>query len=214
MNSKHKLKIIDFYFITDSKLTKKDIFEDAKSAIKAGVKIIQYREKDKSTKEMVKEATILKKICKDNALFLVNDRIDVAMAVNADGVHLGKDDMPYDIARLLLGNNKIIGLTVHNIKEAIQAKNIGADYVGASPIFKTKTKLDAGIPAGLSLIKKIKQKKDIPVIGIGGINLNNVTSVIQAGADSAVAISAVVTKDNVEKECRSFIKKIKLGLVR
>jgi len=203
------LKDIDFYFITDSRLTKKGIIKDVKSAIDAGVKIIQYREKDKSTKEMISEAAKIKDICKEKAIFLINDRVDVALSVNADGVHLGSEDIPYNMARILLGHDKIIGLTVHNIEEAIYAETIGANYVGASPIFKTTTKLDAGKAAGLKLIKDIKKKIDIPIVAISGIDLYNIKDVIEAGADSAVAISAVVTKDDVTKECEKFINMIK-----
>jgi len=206
---KQKLENIDFYFVTDSKLTKKTVIEDVKAAVKAGVKIIQYREKEKPTRLMIEEATKIKELCKNKAFFLINDRVDVALAVNADGVHLGTDDIHYGTARVLLGHDKIVGLTVHNIEEAIAAESLGADYVGASPIFDTKTKLDAGKAAGLKLIKDIKAKINIPVVAIGGINLDNVASVIDAGADAAVAISAVVTKDNVEEECKKFIKIIK-----
>ena len=206
---KQKLKNIDFYFTTNSKLTKKNVIEDVKAAVKAGVKIIQYREKEKSTRDMIEEAAEIKEICKDKAIFLINDRVDVALAVNSDGVHLGLDDMPYQTARSLLGHDKIIGLTVHNINEAIHAETLGADYVGASPIFNTTTKLDAGEAAGLELIKEIKQKINIPMVAIGGISLDNAASVIEAGADAAAAISAVVTKDDVEEECKKFIKIIK-----
>ena len=204
-----KLNEIDFYFITDSKLTKKSIIKDVESALIAGVKIIQYREKEKSTKQMVEEAIQIKDRCKDKAIFLINNRVDVALASNADGVHLGQDDMPFGTARLLLGHDKIVGLTVHNVDEALIAQEIGADYVGASPIFETKTKLDAGNASGIKLIEDIKQNINIPIVGIGGINLDNVESVIRAGANAAVAISSVVTKDDVEEECRKFIVKIR-----
>jgi len=204
-----RLSEIDFYFITDSKLTKKTIIEDVEAALIAGVKIIQYREKEKSTKEIVEEAYQIKELCRDRALFIINDRLDIALAVNADGVHLGQEDMPYGTARLMLGHDKIIGLTVHNIEEAVIAQSLGADYIGASPIFETKTKMDAGNAVGLRLIKEIKPKVNIPIVAIGGISLNNVASVIKAGADSAVAISAVVTKEDVEEECRRFIVNIR-----
>ena len=203
------LKDIDFYFITDSKLTKNTVLEDVKAVLKSGVKVVQYREKEKSTREMVEEAAKIKGLCKNKAFFLINDRVDVALAVNADGVHLGQDDMPYKIARLLLGHDKIIGLTAHNVEEAIQAEKLGADYIGVSPIFETKTKLDAGKAAGLMLIKDVKKKIGIPIIAIGGINLDNVASVVEAGTDGVAAISAVVTKDDVELECKKFINKIK-----
>lgn len=202
---KEKLEDMDLYFITDSRLTRKTVLEDVKSAIRAGVKIIQYREKGGSTGDMIKEAKATGELCKkNNVLFIINDRVDIVLAVDADGVHLGNKDMTYSIARKILGSKKIIGLTVHNIREAVEAERIGADYVGVSPIFETKTKLDAGRPAGLKLIKDIKKAIKIPFVAIGGINENNLGSVIEAGARSIAAISAIVTKDNVEKECKKF----------
>lgn len=207
---KEKLEDMDLYFITDSRLTRKTVLEDVKSAIRAGVKIIQYREKGGSTGDMIKEAKATGELCKkNNVLFIINDRVDIVLAVDADGVHLGNKDMTYSIARKILGSKKIIGLTVHNIREAVEAERIGADYVGVSPIFETKTKLDAGRPAGLKLIKDIKKAIKIPLVAIGGINENNIGSVIEAGARSIAAISAIVTKDNVEKECKKFREVIK-----
>ncbi len=206
---KSALNNIDLYFITDNKLTKKTILDDVKSAIKAGVKIIQYREKEKPTRAMYEEAKEIKKLCnKNNVLLIINDRIDIALAVDADGVHLGNDDIPYNKARELLPD-KIIGLTVHNAREAIEAENLGADYIGVSPIFETKTKLDAGPAAGLKLIEQVKKAVKIPFVAIGGINLENIDKVIKAGAKSAAVISAIVTKDDVEAECRKFIDKLR-----
>ena len=205
---KNSMDKVNLYFITDSKLTKKSVLDDVKSAVKAGVKIVQYREKEKSTKEMIEEAKRIKDICdKNNVIFLINDRVDICLAVNADGAHLGSDDMPYSTARSLLPD-KIIGLTAHNAEEAIEAEKIGADYIGVSPIFETKTKLDAGKPAGLQLIKEVKKRVKIPFAAIGGINLENLNSVLEAGAKSVVAISAIVTKEDVEGECKKFIKMI------
>ncbi|MBA7578833.1 Thiamine-phosphate synthase [subsurface metagenome] len=202
---KEKLEDMDLYFITDSRLTRKTILEDVKSAILAGVKIIQYREKGESTGDMIKEAKEIGEFCKkNNVLFIINDRVDIVLAVDADGVHLGNKDMTYSMARKILESKKIIGLTIHNIREAVEAERLGADYVGVSPIFETKTKLDAGRPAGLKLIKGIKEAIKIPFVAIGGINENNLGSVIEAGARSIAAISAIVTKDNVEKECKKF----------
>ena len=147
----NKLNDIDFYLVTDSTLSKNGIFSDVKDALKAGCKIIQYREKKKSTKAMINEAEKIKKMCKNNALFLVNDRADVSLAVNADGIHIGQDDIPYKSARKLLGNNKLIGQTVHNLDEAIKAENLGVDYVGVAPIFKTDTKEDLKPPCGIEM---------------------------------------------------------------
>lgn len=192
-----------YYFITDSKMSRAGNTSDVKSALAAGVKVIQYRNKISGTKEMYDEALKLKSMCKD-ALFLVNDRLDIALSVNADGVHLGCDDMPYAVARKLLGRNKIIGLTVHSLREARQAQKAGADYVGVSPIFATKTKTDAGRPLGIGLLKEIRKCVSIPIIAIGGINLSNAKEVVLAGADGLCAIRAVVTKSDAKKEIEKF----------
>ncbi len=199
-------KGIDFYFITDSSLSRNGILDDVGKAVKSGCKIIQYREKNKSHKEMIDEAEKIKKICEDNdVILIINDRVDVALAVDADGVHLGHEDESYFHARKLLGNDKIIGLTSHNVQEAAEAEKIGADYVGLSPIFATATKKDAGNPCGTEIITKVREKISIPIVAIGGITKQNVAEVIKAGADSAAAISAVLSGD-VEKEVSDFIK--------
>lgn len=197
--------IKSYYFITDSNLSRAGNASDVKSAIAAGVKIIQYREKSLDTKKIIKEARIVRKICK-SAIFLINDRVDVALAVNADGVHIGNEDISYDLARRLLGGDKIIGVTVHTIKEAIRAEKMGANYIGVSPIFRTFTKKDAGVPAGVRLIKELRGRVSIPIVAIGGINLSNVRQVVRAGADAFCAISAVVTKADVKSEIKKFQK--------
>ena len=201
------LKDIDLYFINDSSLSKKSNTDDIRAAIRAGAKIVQYREKQKTTKDMVEEAGKIKNICQDT-LLLINDRIDICLAVDADGVHLGQGDMPYEMARKILGG-RIIGITAHNIEEAIEAEKKGADYIGLSPIFETKTKPDAGKPSGIRLIEDEKKKVGIPMVVIGGLNKGNIASVINAGADSCAVISAIITKDDVEKEAKCFIETIK-----
>jgi thiamine-phosphate pyrophosphorylase len=202
---KEKLNDMDLYFITDSRLTRRTVLEDVESAVGAGVKIIQYREKDLNTREMTDEAKKIGQLCRKNdVLFIINDRVDIALAVDADGVQLGNEDMPYQDARRLLGDKKIIGLTVHDVGEAIEAERIGADYIGISPIFETNTKPDAGTPSGVDLIKYIKKTVKIPFVAIGGINQDNVKSVLEAGARSIAVISAIVTKDDVMKECKKF----------
>ena len=166
----NKLDDIGFYFITDSKLSKNKIFSDVENALKAGCRIIQYREKKKSTKDMINEAKLLKKICDSRAIFLVDDRVDVALAVDADGVHIGQEDIPLETARKLLGNDKIIGLTVHNLEEAIKAEKLGVDYVGLAPIFKTYTKENVCKPIGTEMIEIVRKNVSIPIVAVGGIN--------------------------------------------
>jgi len=188
-----------YYFITDADLSRKGNASDVKAAVSAGVSVVQYREKCVSSKKMYEEALVLRRICKD-ITFIVNDRVDVALAVGADGVHLGQCDLPLDVARKMLGRKKIIGVTVHSVKEAQEAQKTGADYLGVSPIFITSTKSDAGRPVGVKMIKAIKNKVNIPIIAIGGINFSNLKDILAAGADGFCAISCVVTKRDVRKE--------------
>lgn len=192
-----------YYFITDSGLSRAGNLSDVLQAEACGVRIVQYRNKTADTLAMYEEAVRLREICR-KALFLVNDRIDIALAAQADGVHLGQSDMPYRAARRLLGPEKVIGITVHNLAEALKAEEAGADYLGVSPIFATSTKSDAGKPSGIALIEEIRARVDIPLIAIGGINLANAPQVVEAGADGLCAISAVVAGDDVSTEIRKF----------
>ncbi|MFH1640756.1 MAG: thiamine phosphate synthase [Candidatus Omnitrophota bacterium] len=195
--------MIGYYFITDAGLSLSGNISDVKNALSAGVKFVQYRAKHLNSKDMYEEALKLRKLCK-RAIFLVNDRVDIALAVNADGVHLGQYDLPYETARKLLGKKKIIGITVHKIEEAKKAQRLGADYLGVSPIFATKTKQDTGKPLGTALLRKIRNKVTVPIVAIGGINLLNAREVIDSGASGLCAISAVVTKPDVRKEILKF----------
>ncbi len=192
-----------YYFITDSGLSRAGNIADVKQAIRAGVSVVQYRNKDVSTGDFYKEALVLRRLC-EKTVFLINDRVDIALAVNADGVHLGQDDLPYDAARKLLGKDKIIGLTVHSLQEALAARDMGADYIGVSPIFATTTKADAGKPSGLECLTKIRREVKLPIVAIGGLNLSNASTVINAGADAICAISAVVTKADICAEIEKF----------
>jgi thiamine-phosphate pyrophosphorylase len=192
-----------YYFITDSGLSRAGNVSDVMQAISCGVEVVQYRNKNAQTREMFEEAIQLREICRD-ALYLINDRIDIALAAKADGVHLGQSDMPIGAAREMLGPDKIIGLTVHNLSEALEAERLGADYLGVSPIFQTATKPDAGKPAGIALIEEIRRHVCIPLVAIGGINHSNAAQVIRAGADGLCAISCVVAKEDVNAEIKKF----------
>ena len=195
-----------YYFITDAELSKNGNMSDVKSAIEAGVSVVQYRSKFDDTDHMLEEARLLREICKGKAIFIINDRVGIAISVDADGVHLGQGDMPYETARALMGKDKIIGVTVHDLKEAIIAEKKDADYLGVSPVFSTTTKKDAGMPCGVELIREIRKNCSIPITAIGGIILDNAREVIEAGADAICAISAVVTRDDVKEEIQKFQK--------
>jgi len=198
-----KKKIKGYYFITGSVLSRSGNVKDVKAAVRAGVNIVQYRNKTAQTGLLCREAIKLKKICK-NVLFIVNDRVDVALASGADGVHIGQADMPFAAARKLLGDNKVIGVTVHSVSQAKKALALGVDYIAVAPVFKTGTKKDAGKPTGVSLIKKIKEISKVPVAAIGGINQVNARSVINAGADALCAISCVVSKKDAPAQIQKF----------
>jgi thiamine-phosphate pyrophosphorylase len=200
---------LDFYLVTYSSISRNGTFLDVKNAVDAGCKIVQYREKHKNAEEMIEEAKQLKELCKDKAVFLINDHVDVALAVDADGVHIGQSDIPVEEARKLLGNNKIVGLTVHNVKEAVEAENQGIDYIGLAPIYQTDTKEDSGVPCGPNMISEIRKNTGLPIVAVGGINKDNVKEVIYKGADSVVAVSAVLDTDDVDSEVYNFIRIIK-----
>jgi thiamine-phosphate pyrophosphorylase len=192
-----------YYFITDAGLSRAGNLSDVAGAVAAGVRLVQYREKQGRDRDLVKEARQLRELCR-HTLFLVNDRVDVALEVGADGVHLGQEDLSYHEARKLLGPDKIIGVTVHNLAEALAAQAMGADYLGVSPIFSTDTKADAGEPAGVKLLAEIRRHMSLPLIAIGGITLANAPEVIATGADAICAIAAVVTQADVRAEIEKF----------
>ncbi len=192
-----------YYFITESVLSRAGNLRDVASAVAAGVRVVQYRQKQGHSRDLVGEARQLRELC-CRTLFLVNDRVDLALEVGADGVHLGQEDLPYPEARKILGPEKIIGVTVHNLAEALAAQAWGADYLGVSPIFATATKADAGAPAGVFLLAEIRRRVSLPLVAIGGITLANAPEVIGAGADAVCAISAVVAKTDVRAEIEKF----------
>jgi thiamine-phosphate pyrophosphorylase len=192
-----------YYFITDAGLSRAGNISDVAQAVAAGVRVVQYRCKTGSTAELLAEARQLRELCR-GPRFLVNDRIEVALEVGADGVHLGQEDLSYAQARQRLGPGKIIGLTVHTVAEALAAQAAGADYLGVSPIFATATKTDAGVPAGVQLVAEIRRRVRLPLVAIGGITLANAPQVIAAGADAVCAISAVITKTDVRGAIEAF----------
>ena len=192
-----------YYFVTDSRLSRGGNAHDVASAVAARVGVVQYRAKEGTSRGSYEEARALRALC-PSALFVVNDRVDLALAVGADGVHVGQDDLPCDVARTLLGPDRIIGVTARSVAEAVLAERAGADYVGVSPVFRTLTKADAGVPGGLELVLAVRAAVSIPIVAIGGIDLANTKSVIAAGADAICAISAVVTALDVVAEIGKF----------
>ena len=191
--------IIDPEFAKGRKLT--DI---AAQAIKGGATAIQLRDKKRSVKEFLASASELRDICAEKgALFIVNDSMEVALGSGADGLHVGQDDLPADIARRLLPIDKILGCSARTLAEAKKAKDDGADYLGVGAIFPTDSKEDTR-EIGVEALKNIRRALDLPLVAIGGINRDNLKSVIKAGADAAAVISAVMGADDVEKASRQL----------
>ncbi len=194
----------NFYFITDSNLTGQDCLKDAEDAIRGGARVIQYREERRSTMDMMAEARLLAAMCsKAGVHLLINNHVDIALAVDADGVHLGQVDMPLEEARKILPDG-IIGISCNTLADVQEAEKKGADYIAVSPVFFTTTKKDISSPLGLEGIAEFRKATTLPVIAIGGINQENVESVVRAGADSVCAISATVSTGDVVASVREF----------
>ncbi len=213
------MKTIDYslYVITDSKLSRgRSHRQVIEAAIHGGATIAQYREKSASTRQMIDEALELRDLCRAHGVpFIVNDRVDVALAVDADGVHVGQDDMPASLARKLVGRDKIVGVSAENVEEARAAIADGADYLGVGAIFATATKSDAGEPIGIAGLMKIARMSTVPIVVIAGINASNAASVIRAGAAGIAVVSAVVSAEDVERaarELREIVEKAKRDL--
>lgn len=201
---------IGVYAITDSKSSKNKVFiEYCEDLLKAGVRIIQYREKNKNIKEVLKEAKQLRELTlKYNAIFIVNDYLDIALIVDADGIHIGQDDLPVKDVRKILGDNKIIGISTHNPQEAKQAILDEVDYIGVGPIYHTDTKVDVCEPVTLDYLKYVETNISLPYVAIGGIKEHNLDEVISSGAKTICLVSELIGADNTYKKTKTVNKKI------
>jgi len=201
------LKTCKIYLVTDEKAClEKDFYSCIEEAIKGGVGIVQLREKNISTKDFYEKALKVKEICKNyGALFIINDRLDIAQAVGADGVHLGQSDMPIEEARKILKDKFLIGATARNIEEAKRAELLGADYIGSGAIFGTSTK-DNAKKLEMEELKKIVASVKIPVFAIGGININNVGSLKNIGLQGICAVSGILSEKNCKKAVDIMLK--------
>ncbi len=183
------------YLVTDRTLSLgRSTVEVVRAAIRGGVSCVQLREKGCSTREFVDEARLLKALLAGTGVPLfINDRLDVALAVGADGVHLGQNDLPIADARRLVGNRMIIGISAESVADAVRAEAEGADYIGASPVFTTPTKTDTAPPLGLDGLRAIRRAVRLPLVAIGGIDADNAAQVLRAGADGLAVVSAIVS---------------------
>lgn len=183
----------------------RDLGEVVAAAIRGGVTCVQLREKSCATREFLELARRLKDLLAETRIALIiNDRLDVALAANADGVHLGQTDMPCDIARRLMGRDKIIGVSAESVEDAIRAEGDGADYLGVSPVFATPTKTDTAPALGLKGLSAIRRAVRLPLVGIGGVNAATAAEVLHHGADGIAVVSAIMTASDPEHAAREL----------
>lgn len=183
--------------------------EIAREALEGGVTMLQLREKHAPLKQVIEQGAKIRELCRAKGVpFIVNDRVDVALLLDADGVHVGQDDLPYGLARDLLGPDKIIGVSTGLWEEAVIAQRDGADYVGIGAVYATGTKSDAGTPIGTSLIAKTAEQLKLPIVGIGGIDAGNAAQVVTAGADGVAVVSAITRHPQPKEAASELLKAI------
>ncbi|MDD5474988.1 MAG: thiamine phosphate synthase [Syntrophales bacterium] len=194
------------YLVTDRDLCFGRSLEDVVlKAVRGGVSCVQLREKTLSTKEFLSEAIAVKELLGNFPVpLIINDRVDVALACGADGVHIGRDDMPYAAARGLMGPRAIIGVSVETWDDVMFFQDLDVSYIAASPVFATPTKTDTGKPWGLEGLRAIKSFSRHPIVAIGGINESNARKVLEAGADSLAVVSWICSADNPEMAARQL----------
>lgn len=196
--------------ITDAGLAGgRDHVAVAAAALAGGADMIQLRDKTGSLRDLLPQARAIRALCRSRgAIFIVNDRVDLALAADADGAHVGQEDLPAESARRLLGPDRILGVSTHNLAQAEAARRIGADYVGFGPLFPTGTKDTGYAPRGPEALRGIHRAVTLPILAIGGITLENVSTVIEAGATAPAVISAVVAAPDIAAAAAAFRRKV------
>ena len=201
--------VLDYrvYLVTDTVYFNDDnIWNKMEAALRGGVTLVQYRDKTQESRILYERALKMKTLCdKYNVPMLVDDRADIAFAVGAAGVHVGQSDLPAEIARRMLGADAIIGVSAHNAKEALAAEAAGADYLGCGAVYPTGTKKDTSV-IGVEGLKAIRAVTKLPFVGIGGVTLANYRDVLNAGADGAAIVSAILSADDIESIVQKFVQ--------
>ncbi len=205
-------QLVDFklYLITDRKIFKTEdaYFTAVEQALSAGVKAVQLREKDLATRELLDMAYRFRELTRRyGARLFINDRIDIALGVDADGVHIGNAGVPVRVARKIACDRLTIGCSTHSKKEAVCAEEEGADFITFGPVFKTPSKMQYGEPVGLEALSEMIKMVSLPVYGIGGIKMDNVEAVLSSGAQGIALISGILASTAVEATAREYLKK-------
>jgi thiamine-phosphate pyrophosphorylase len=207
-------RLLRLHVLTDHRWSRgRDIVTVAAAALDGGATIIQLRNKTASTRVLFEEGQVLRALTRERgALLIINDRIDVALAVEADGAHVGQEDMPATVARQLLGPQRILGVSAATIEEAEAAVAAGADYLGIGPIFPSQGKADAGPATGLHLLTELAARYPTPLVAIGGITAENATEVMRAGAAGVAVITAVVYAEDIAGAAHQLCQAMKRGV--
>jgi len=208
-NKKDLIDKLKLYLVTDRKIAKLPLTSVIREALRGGVRAVQLREKDLSSRELYDLAKKIRKITREKkALFFINDRIDIALAAGADGVHLGWQSVPADEARKLTGNKFIIGVSTHSLKEALRAQKEGADYITFGPVYQTPSKEGLVDFKGPGAVKRVREKINIPLIAIGGIKEVNARDVVLMGADGIAVISAIMADGKPYMAARRLVDEL------
>jgi thiamine-phosphate pyrophosphorylase len=200
------------YCITAEKYSRgRSNIETAEAIINAGVKILQYREKEKSNGDKYYECLKLRAMTRqNNVLFIVNDNVDIAIAVGADGVHIGQEDLPVEIVRTLVGDEMIIGVSTHSPNQALEAACKGADYIGVGPIYPTKTKADVCRAVGIEYLDYVVKNISIPYVAIGGIKIHNIQEILKHGGKCIAMVTEIVSAPDINVRINEVTKLMKL----
>ncbi len=202
-------KEVDFrvYLITDRKVYREGLEEALEQALKAGVKAVQLREKDLPVRELLQLADRVRMLTKQyGARLFINDRVDVALAVEADGVHLGYQSMPVEAVRRVVGKDMLIGVSTHSLKEALDAQQAKADFVTFGPVFDTPSKRKYGPPQGIEKLAKVVRELEIPVFALGGIKEENIPEVLKTGVHGISMISAILRADDILEKTKKIVR--------
>lgn len=214
MSKEQRAVTIDFslYLITDRKLMTphSSLLTAVEDGLKGGVKAVQLREKDLNTRELLELAYKMRELTKKyHAKLFINDRIDIALAIGADGVHIGQKGIPAHAVRKIVQEKLRIGVSTHSLEEALEAERDGADFITLGPIYETPSKLKYGKPIGVDTLRRVKSAVSIPVFGIGGIKLDRVQEVMEAGADGVALISAILAAQDIKGTTEKFMRLLK-----
>jgi len=200
------------YLITDRKFfdARCSMYLEIETVLEAGVRAVQLREKDLTTRELLDMARWMRDLTYEySSKFLINDRVDIALAVGADGVHLGQGSMPASAVKKIAGDKLIIGVSTHSLAEAVRAEEEGADFITLGPVYKTPSKLKYGKPVGVDTLREVTSRVSLPVFAIGGIKINGVAEVMKAGADGVALISAILSAEDRGKTTEEFLRLLK-----